>query len=233
MSTAEYDDDSESDRSPDALDIAPSHGGVRVDRVVTSGTFELDGGSWQVDNNVWVIGDERECIVIDAAHDAEAILAAVDGRTVRAILLTHGHNDHINAATELGAATNAPIHLHREGRVLWALSQDTPPPDDIVDGQEFHIGDVMLRALHTPGHSPGACSFHASAMHVVFTGDTLFQGGPGATGRSFSSFDLIIESITEKLLTLPSGTVVLTGHGEATTIGAEAPQLDEWIARGH
>lgn len=213
--------------------IAPTHAGVRVDRVVTSGTFELDGGSWEVDNNVWVIGDERECIVIDAAHDADAILAAVNGRTVRAILLTHGHNDHIGAAAELVAATRAPIHLHREGRLIWALSQDTPPPDDMTDGQEFHVGDVTLRVLHTPGHSPGSCSFHAAAMHVVFTGDTLFLGGPGATGRSFSSFPQIIESIRTRLLTLPSGTVVLTGHGDATTIGAEAPHLDEWIARGH
>lgn len=213
--------------------IAPTHNGVRVDRVVTSGTFELDGGSWEVDNNVWVIGDERECIIIDAAHDADAILAAVNGRTVRAILLTHGHNDHIGAAAELVAATHAPIHLHRDGRLIWAFSQDTPPPEDMTDGQEFHVGDVTLRVLHTPGHSPGGCSFHAAAMHVVFTGDTLFQGGPGATGRSFSNFDQIIESIRTRLLTLPSGTVVLTGHGDATTIGAEAPHLDEWIARGH
>lgn len=214
--------------------VPPSHAGVRVDRVVTSGTFELDGGSWEVDNNVWVIGDDRECLVVDAAHDADAILSVIDGRKVRAILLTHAHNDHINVASDLAEATGAAIHLHREGRVLWALSQDTLPPDDVLeDGQEFRIGDVVLRVLHTPGHSPGACSLHSSALHVVFTGDTLFQGGPGATGRSFSSFDQIIESIRTRLLTLPTGTVVLTGHGDSTTIGDEAPHLDEWIARGH
>ena len=217
-----------------AVTIAPSLGGVRVERVVTSGTFDFDGGSWDVDNNVWVVGDERECIVIDAAHDVDAILAAIAGRTVRAILLTHAHNDHINVATDLAAATHAPIQLHREGRLLWALSQSTPPPDgDFVDGQEFRVGDIALRVLHTPGHSPGSCSFHSSALHVVFTGDTLFQGGPGATGRSFSSFDEIIESIRTRLLTLPPGTAVLTGHGDPTTIGDEAPQLEEWIARGH
>lgn len=220
--------------APPALPtIAPSHGGVRVDRVVTSGTFELDGGSWEVDNNVWVIGDERECIVIDAAHDADAILSVVGGRTVRAILLTHGHNDHVNVADELRAATGALVHLHPEGRVVWALSQDGDPDAILTHGQEFHVGDVTLRVLHTPGHSPGSCSFHAPAMHVVFTGDTLFQGGPGATGRSFSSFEQIIESIRTRLLTLPSGTIVLTGHGDATTIGTEAPHLADWIARGH
>jgi glyoxylase-like metal-dependent hydrolase (beta-lactamase superfamily II) len=213
--------------------IAPSHGGVRVDRVVTSGTFELDGGSWDVDNNVWVVGDERECVVVDAAHDADAILDAVAGRKVRAILLTHGHNDHVNAANELKARTGANVHLHPLGRVVWALTQDGAPDSTLADGQEFHVGDVTLRVMHTPGHSPGSCSFHVSALHVVFTGDTLFNGGPGATGRSFSSFETIIESIRTRLLTLPPGTVVLTGHGEATTIGAEAPHLDEWIARGH
>ena len=182
---------------------------------------------------MWVVGDERECIVIDAAHDAAPILEAVNGRTVRAILLTHGHNDHIGAASALAAATSAPLHLHRDGRLIWALSQDSPPPDDMIDGQEFHVGDVVLRVLHTPGHAPGSCCFHASGLHIVFSGDTLFQGGPGATGRSFSSFEVIIESIRTRLLTLPHGTVVLTGHGDATTIGAEAPQLDDWIARGH
>jgi glyoxylase-like metal-dependent hydrolase (beta-lactamase superfamily II) len=214
-------------------DILPSHGGVRVDRVITSGTFELDGGCWEVDNNVWVIGDERECLVVDAAHDADAILGAIAGRKVRAILLTHAHNDHVNVATDLSERTGAPVHLHPEGRVVWALSQDGSPDATLTDGQEFRIGDVSLRVLHTPGHAPGACSFHASALHVVFTGDTLFNGGPGATGRSFSSFDQIIESIRTRLLTLPAGTVVLTGHGEHTTIGDEAPHLDEWIARGH
>jgi len=214
-------------------DIKPSHGGVRVDRVTTSGTFELDGGSWEVDNNVWVIGDERECLVVDAAHDADAILGVIAGRKVRAILLTHAHNDHVNVATDLRERTGAPIHLHPEARVVWALSQDDAPDATLTDGQVFRIGDVSLRVLHTPGHAPGACSFHASALHVVFTGDTLFNGGPGATGRSFSSFDQIIESIRTRLLTLPGGTVVLTGHGDHTTIGDEAPHLEEWIARGH
>ena len=87
--------------------------------------------------------------------------------------------------------------------------------------------------LHTPGHSPGACSFHAPQLGVVFTGDTLFAGGPGATGRSYSDFGTIVESIRTRLLTLPPETVVHTGHGDDTTIGAEAPHLQEWLTRGH
>jgi len=95
-----------------------------------------------------------------------------------------------------------------------------------VAGTDVHV-------LHTPGHSPGSVSFSVPDLAVVFTGDTLFAGGPGATGRSFSDFPTIVESIRTRLLTLPPETVVHTGHGDSTTIGAEAPHLAEWIARGH
>ena len=95
------------------------------------------------------------------------------------------------------------------------------------------MGDVELFVLHTPGHSPGAVCFHARDLGVVFTGDTLFRGGPGATGRSFSDFGTIIESIRGALLSLPEETLVLTGHGRATSIGAEKPDVEEWIRRGH
>jgi glyoxylase-like metal-dependent hydrolase (beta-lactamase superfamily II) len=94
------------------------------------------------------------------------------------------------------------------------------------------VGDVELTVLHTPGHTPGACCLHAPALGVVLSGDTLFSGGPGATGRSFSDFPTIVESIRTRLLVLPPSTVVLTGHGEPTTVGAEAPHLQEWLDRG-
>jgi glyoxylase-like metal-dependent hydrolase (beta-lactamase superfamily II) len=87
--------------------------------------------------------------------------------------------------------------------------------------------------LHTPGHAPGAVCLYAPELGAVFTGDTLFHGGPGATGRSYSDFPTVIRSISDKLFTLPDDTLVHTGHGEITTIGAERPQLEEWIARGH
>jgi glyoxylase-like metal-dependent hydrolase (beta-lactamase superfamily II) len=206
---------------------------VRVDRVVTSGTFSLDGGTWDVDNNVWVVGDDAECVVIDAAHDAAPILAAVDGRTVKAILLTHAHDDHIGAVADLRAATGAPAFLHPADRVLWDKVYDEAPDNELTDGTLFRVGGLMLRTLHTPGHAPGACCFHLPELGVVFTGDTLFHGGPGATGRSFSDFPTIIDSINEKLLSLPPETVVHTGHGDDTSIGAERGDLAAWIARGH
>ncbi|SCG36384.1 MBL fold metallo-hydrolase [Micromonospora coxensis] len=207
---------------------------VRVDHTVTSGTFSLDGQSFDVDNNVWVLGDDDECVVIDAPHDVDAIVRAVGGRRVRAILASHAHDDHVRVAPELAGATGAPVLLHPADRVLWdVVHPDRAPDGDLADGQVVEVAGTTLRVLHTPGHSPGACSFHAPDLGAVFTGDTLFAGGPGATGRSYSDFGTIVESIRTRLLTLPPQTVVHTGHGDSTTIGAEAPHLDEWIARGH
>jgi glyoxylase-like metal-dependent hydrolase (beta-lactamase superfamily II) len=207
---------------------------TRVDKVVTSGTFSLDGGTWDVDNNVWLVGDDREVLVIDAAHDAEAILAAVGDRRVVAVVCTHGHNDHINAAVEIAAASDAPIALHSADTMLWAEEYDDLRPDiDAQDESSFEVAGTRLAVLHTPGHSPGGICLYADDLGVVFSGDTLFQGGPGATGRSHSDFPTIIDSIRRHLLSLPAATVVHTGHGDDTTIGKEARHLDEWIARGH
>ncbi|MBM0257417.1 MBL fold metallo-hydrolase [Micromonospora sp. 4G55] len=207
---------------------------ARVDHAVTSGTFSLDGQTFDVDNNVWVVGDDTECVVIDAPHDVDAIRRAVAGRRVVAVLATHAHDDHVRVAPELAKATGAPVLLHPADRVLWDLVHpDLPPDGTLADGQGIEVAGTTLRVLHTPGHSPGACSFHAPDLGAVFTGDTLFAGGPGATGRSYSDFGTIVASIRDRLLTLPPKTVVHTGHGDDTTIGAEAPHLPDWLARGH
>ncbi|MCQ8835758.1 MBL fold metallo-hydrolase [Streptomyces malaysiensis] len=207
---------------------------VRVDHLVTSGTFSLDGGTWEVDNNVWLIGDDHEVYVIDAAHDADAIAEAVGDRRLLGIISTHGHDDHIDAAPALADRTGAPILLHPEDEVLWRMRHpDRAPDKPLADGDVLTVAGTQLRVLHTPGHSPGAVCLHAPVLTTVFSGDTLFQGGPGATGRSYSSFPTIVESIRERLLTLPPETVVRTGHGDSTTIGDEAPHLEKWIARGH
>ena len=205
-----------------------------ITRVETSGTFSLDGGTWAVDNNVWLIGDEREVIVVDAAHDAEAIAAAVGERRVRAIVCTHAHDDHVNAAPKLSRMLAAPVLLHPAEHHLWHLAHpDLPPPDaELASGDTVRVADTALRVLHTPGHSPGSCCLYAPELNTVFSGDTLFSGGPGATGRSFSDFGTIIDSIRDKLLTLPAETTVHPGHGNSTRIGEEAPHLEEWRARG-
>ncbi|QWF82144.1 MBL fold metallo-hydrolase [Amycolatopsis sp. CA-230715] len=202
---------------------------ANVVNLVTSGVFELDGGSWDVDNNVWLIGDEHEVIVIDAAHDADAIEKAVGGRTLRAIVSTHGHNDHVNAAPELARRTGAPILLHPDDRVVWDLTHPGRAPDgELRDQQVLSVAGTELTVLHTPGHAPGAVCLHAPSLGVVFTGDTLFNGGPGATGRSYSDYPTIVKSIQDKLFALPDETTVHTGHGEGTTIGAEREASSGW-----
>ncbi|NLC97843.1 MAG: MBL fold metallo-hydrolase [Actinomycetales bacterium] len=205
-----------------------------IENVVTSGTFSLDGGTWDVDNNVWIIGDEHEVFVIDPAHEPDKILAVVGERMVKAVLLTHGHDDHIRYARQFADAVSAPLYLNPADQMLWDdIYPGTTADHEISDGDTFEVGGTTLVALHTPGHSPGSTCFYVEDLGTLFSGDTLFNGGPGATGRSYSSFETIIESIRERLLTLPPGTVVNTGHGDATSVGAEAPNLDAWIKRGH
>jgi glyoxylase-like metal-dependent hydrolase (beta-lactamase superfamily II) len=204
-----------------------------IQRLVTSGTFELDGGSWDVDNNIWIVGDDANVVVFDAAHTAAPIVEAVAGRNVVAVVCTHGHNDHVTVAPELGKTLDAPVLLHPADDVLWRM---THPDDDfrsVEDGMVLKAGDVEIRALHTPGHSPGSVCWYAPELGAVFSGDTLFNGGPGATGRSFSDFPTILESIAGRLGTLPGPTVVYTGHGDTTSIGDEIVHYDEWVARGH
>lgn len=206
---------------------------ARIDKVITSGTFELDGGSWEVDNNVWVVGDDSECIVIDAGHEAAPILEAIGERTLLAVVSTHAHNDHVNAAADVADAKQAPIWLHPDEAPLWQMTYPDRAPDGaLAHGQIITVAGTDLQVLHTPGHAPGACCLYAPELGVVFSGDTLFNGGPGATGRSYSDYPTIVASIRDKLLTLPSQTVVHTGHGDDTTIGAEAPHLQEWLDRG-
>ncbi len=150
---------------------------MTIDHLVTSGTFSLDGGTWDVDNNVWIVGDDREVIVIDAAHDADAIAAAVGDRRVTAIVCTHGHDDHIDAAPALADRFGAPILLNPAEAPLWDMKWLDRKPDGEIPA-EITAGGITLRSLVTPGHSPGSTCLYAPDLGTVFTGDTLFNGGP-------------------------------------------------------
>lgn len=206
---------------------------ARIEHTTTSGTFNLDGGSWEVENNVWLLGNDTECVVIDAPHQLSPILELIHGRQLTAILCTHAHDDHVTAAQQLHAATGAPVRLHPADEMLWSQVHPDFEFTRLSHGERVQAAGVTIEARHTPGHSPGGICYYVAELGAVFSGDTLFKGGPGATGRSYSNFGTLLDTIRSELFTLPADTVVHPGHGESTTIGAEAPQLDEWIARGH
>jgi len=199
---------------------------IRVDHTITSGTFSLDGETFDVDNNVWVLGDDEECIVIDAPHEVGPIAELVGDRRVLAIVCTHAHDDHVRIAPELADRFDAPILLHPDDAPVWILTHpDTDWDANLDDGETLVVAGSKVEILHTPGHAPGAVCLYVPDLGAVFTGDTLFNGGPGATGRSFSDADVIVASIRTRLFALPAETVVHTGHGEDTTIGAEMENI--------
>jgi glyoxylase-like metal-dependent hydrolase (beta-lactamase superfamily II) len=173
-----------------------------------------------------------DVVVIDAPHDAERILAALGDRNVTAVLCTHAHNDHINAAADLALAAHAPVLLHAGDDVLWRTVHPEFAYLPLHDDQRIGFAGTELTVIHTPGHSPGSVCAYIPDLGALFSGDTLFADGPGATGRSCSDFPTIVRSIQDRVLTLPPETRVFTGHGDATSVGGEAPHLDEWIARG-
>jgi len=180
------------------------------------------------DNNVYILSDpkSKEALLIDAANEAPRILKELEGLRVSHILTTHGHPDHVQAVSKVREQTHARFSFHEGDASMMPLPADRP----IADGDIFRFGDYELRALHTPGHTPGSVCF-VIGEHL-FSGDTLFPGGPGNTANPYASFPTIIESIRTKLFTLPDEMQVLPGHGKPTTIGTERPHLEGWIARG-
>lgn len=211
---------------------------ARIDRIVTAGFIGAGRSGFPpegvaLENNVWMVGNDDEVLVIDAAHDAEAIVSGVGDRDALGILLTHGHEDHVNAAVDAARRLDTHLYLHPADLFLWEQTHGEILPDfELVDGASFLVAGVELTAVHTPGHTPGSMCLIAPELHMVFTGDTLFQGGPGATRWDYSSFPQIIDSIRKRLFVLPHNMAARPGHGDSTTIGQEAPALESWLARG-
>jgi glyoxylase-like metal-dependent hydrolase (beta-lactamase superfamily II) len=181
-----------------------------------------------MDNNVFVLRCTQtgEALLVDAANEHERLLELCRALGVRQVVETHGHWDHIQAVPEL---RDAGYHVHVTAEDAAML----PSYDEILeDDAVIEVGRLRLRTIHTPGHTPGSMSFRLEGSPILFSGDTLFPGGPGNTSFEGGDFETIIASIDRRLFTLPPETVVLPGHGDDTTIGAERPQLQEWIDRG-
>jgi glyoxylase-like metal-dependent hydrolase (beta-lactamase superfamily II) len=202
---------------------------ARVERLVIPGQYRLGDTVRDVENNVWIVGDGVECVVIDASHDEDLIAAEVGARMVLAILCTHGHNDHVNAAPALAHYTGAPVLLHEADRVLWDGTHPGVVPDGALAAR-YAVAGIELHVIGTPGHTAGGVSFYSPELAAVFTGDTLLAGRPGETGQVHSDAAELGASIREKLFVLPSDTAVLPGHGQPTTIGVEQAHSASWFA---
>jgi glyoxylase-like metal-dependent hydrolase (beta-lactamase superfamily II) len=191
---------------------------VRIEKLVV-GPFE---------NNVFVVRCKGtgEAAIVDAANEHELLLEVSRATGVRRVLTTHGHFDHIQA---VGAMRDAGIDvgIGTDDASMLPAYDFTIPDDDVLT-----VGDLRLRTIHNPGHTPGSTSFLLEGHPILFTGDTLFPGGPGNTSLPGGDFERIIESIDRRLFTLPADLLVLPGHGLDTTIGAERPHLQEWVDRG-
>ena len=212
---------------------------TRIDRVVSSGVLVVDGAdnanraARQVENNTWIVGDDKEVIVIDPAHDAAVVLDAVGGREVLAVVCTHGHADHIGAAVEVAELDEAPIALHPDDRLEWRGVHPGDEPDiDMADGGSFEVAGVRLEVLHTPGHSRGAVCIYCEDLGVLFSGDTLLRGRPGPYGDDYPDFPGQLSAIGAHILTLPGDTKILPGHGPELTVAVAEKHFDTWAGAG-
>src|SRR4051812_2378356 len=193
---------------------------LEVHKVVV-GSFE---------NNVFVVRCKStgEAVLLDAANEHEQLLELAKRLDVRRVLETHGHWDHIQAVPQLREA----------GYEVAVTAIDAPMLKDVGydvfldDAEVIEVGRLRLHAIHTPGHTAGSISFKVEGSPLLFTGDTLFPGGPGATGYPGGDFATIIDSIDQRLFTFPDDTIILPGHGDQSTLGTERPHLQEWVDRG-
>ena len=182
-----------------------------------------------MDNNVFVLRCRQtgEAVLMDAANEHDRLLELCEGLGVRTVLETHGHWDHIQAVPAIRDAGYEVGVTAEDAAMLEAYDYL------LEDESVIEVGRVRLHTIKTPGHTPGSICFRVEGSPILFSGDTLFPGGPGATNFEGGDFETIIESIDRRLFAkMPTDTLVLPGHGDDTTIGTESPSLDEWATRG-
>ena len=182
------------------------------------------------DNNVFVLRcrETGDAVLIDAANEHDKLLELCQRLGVRRVLETHGHWDHIQAVPAMREAGFEVAVTQKDAPRLADVGYDV----FIDDAEIIEVGRLRLHAIHNPGHTPGSVSFKIEDAPLLFTGDTLFPGGPGNTTFEGGDFATIIDSIDNKLFTFPAETVILPGHGVDSTIGKERPHLQEWVGRG-
>jgi glyoxylase-like metal-dependent hydrolase (beta-lactamase superfamily II) len=206
---------------------------ARVERMWSQNIAEQDVAAIGAECNGWLIGDDDEVIVIDPGEEAEPVLELVGDREIVAVICTHGHERHVEAAVEVAERDEAPVALHRSDRLFWRKAHpDVQPEIEMAHGGRFEVADVALEVIHTPGHTPGSVSLYCEDLGLVFTGDTLAAIGPVPHEGDYPDFAAQLTAIGERLLDLPPETRVLPGHGEETTIGDAAKQFDGWVTAG-
>lgn len=179
-----------------------------------------------LENNAYLVACRatRAAVLIDAAAEPDRLLASAEDLHLKAILTTHGHWDHVQGVSGVREEAGVPFRIHPADAEMCGQAPDIPLHDGLV-----HVGDLAIEVIETPGHTDGSTCFAVPGL--VFTGDTLFPGGPGAT-KDERDFGRILESISDRLFSLDADTLIMPGHGLDTTIGAEGPHLEEWRVRG-
>jgi glyoxylase-like metal-dependent hydrolase (beta-lactamase superfamily II) len=183
--------------------------------------------------NSWIIGDDDEVIVVDPGTDAAAVLGAVGDREILAVICTHGHAGHTEAAVEVAERDEAPVALHPGDRLAWREVHSGDDPEiDMEDGGKFEVAGVSLEVLHAPGHSRGSCCLYCEEMDAVFTGDVVAETGPVPRDDGYPNWGKQLDTIGAQVLTLPAETRILPGHGDEFTVAMAEKRFDSWVAAG-
>jgi glyoxylase-like metal-dependent hydrolase (beta-lactamase superfamily II) len=180
----------------------------------------------------WIIGDDDEVIVIDPGEDAAAVLAAVGDREVLAVICTHAHLRHSQAAFEVAERDEAPVAVHSADRQAWREIHDTGPDIEMEEDGRFEVGGVALEVLHAPGHSRGSVCLYCEDLEAVFSGDVVSEDGPVPTDEGFPNWGKQIDAIGATILTLPPDTRILPGHGQELTVDTATKLFDSWVIAG-